>query len=76
MGVFLQSEYADSVGKQDCLILLRLRRCGGLLHQCGILLRQIIHLNDGAVDCLDTGSLLLACLGYLCRRCSPRPGNG
>src|SRR3569833_1989228 len=31
-----------------------LRRCGGLLHQRGVLLGQLIHLHDGAAYLLDT----------------------
>ncbi len=56
----IQLEDADRHRQALRLLLQRLRRGGGFLHQRGVLLRHLVHLRDGLVDLLDAGGLLLA----------------
>ena len=54
-----QFEDADYLRQRLRLILQGRGGSGGFFHQCGILLRDFIHLHHGAVDFVDADTLFL-----------------
>src|SRR5581483_9037620 len=59
-GGLAEVEAADRLRQAAGLLLQRAGRGGRLLHQRGVLLRDLVHLRDGLADLLDALALLLA----------------
>src|SRR5450830_2032710 len=51
-------EHADDLRQPGRLLVHGLRRRRSLLDQGRVLLRHVIHLDDGLIDLLDAGALL------------------
>lgn len=58
VGPLRQTEHGHGLGQRTGLLLQARRRCGALLHQCSVLLGDLVHLSHGLVDLADATALL------------------
>jgi hypothetical protein len=61
----IELEPSDRAGQRRRLLLQHLHCGGGLLDECGILLRHLVHLRDRAMHFVDPKALLVARRGDL-----------
>jgi len=57
---YIELEYADCACQAGGLLLHRSGRGGRFLDQRGVLLRDLVHLDDGPVHLFNAGALFLA----------------
>ena len=65
LGGTIQSEGVGHMRQVGGLVLQADCCCGGLFHQCSVLLGAVFHVDDGLVDLLDVVDLLAAGLADL-----------